>query len=78
MGAFSLFHWLIVFVILLLFFAVPVAIVVIVLVLGRSGKLSGNLVPCPDCNRLLSPLARTCPHCGRPLSPSSPSPPAPG
>ena len=26
-----------------------------------------NLVPCPDCGHLLSPLAETCPSCARPL-----------
>lgn len=26
-----------------------------------------NLVPCPDCGHLLSPLAETCVSCARPL-----------
>lgn len=27
------------------------------------------LIPCPDCDGLVSKLATLCPHCGRPLSP---------
>lgn len=27
------------------------------------------LIPCPDCENLVSKLATLCPHCGRPLEP---------
>ena len=27
-----------------------------------------NLLPCPDCGRLLSRQAITCPQCGRPMN----------
>ena len=26
-----------------------------------------NLIPCPDCDGLISPKARVCPHCGSPI-----------
>lgn len=28
---------------------------------------SRNLIPCPDCNGLISPKASVCPHCGAPV-----------
>ena len=30
-----------------------------------------SLIPCPDCDRLVSRLAKLCPGCGRPLTPQS-------
>jgi predicted amidophosphoribosyltransferase len=27
-----------------------------------------NLIPCPDCGRHVSRLAKSCPNCGRPFS----------
>ncbi len=34
---------------------------------------SRNLVPCPDCGRMLSKLAISCPQCGRPLQSPPPT-----
>jgi hypothetical protein len=69
MGAFSLFHWLILCVILL--GPIVVAVTVIILV-TRSAKSASpmrgpNLTSCPDCGQAVSRLAKACPHCGRPV-----------
>ena len=57
----------------LLCFAVICVIVALPLVLMTKKKPGGdeenpNLVPCPDCGRHVSRLAKACPNCGRPLS----------
>lgn len=31
---------------------------------GRTGGVSGNLVPCCHCNKLVAPHCTLCPHCG--------------
>jgi len=33
------------------------------------------LIPCPDCDHLVSKLATLCPECGRPLEPQRPASP---
>ena len=72
MGSFSALHLIILLCIVFMTLVVPVGIVVIVIILARRSQgPRANLVACPDCNRPLSPLARTCPHCGRPLSPTN-------
>lgn len=51
------------------------ALIAIVIVLARSKKTgldptqNPNLVPCPDCGRMVSRRAPSCPQCGRPLMP---------
>ena len=30
-------------------------------------SINSNLIPCPDCNDLISPKATICPHCGAPI-----------
>jgi uncharacterized protein YneF (UPF0154 family) len=39
--------------------------------LAAKAVQGGNLTPCPDCGRMLSPLAPACPQCGRPTKPES-------
>lgn len=34
----------------------------------RSDHAAENLIPCPDCRRMVSRLAQACPGCGRPLT----------
>ncbi len=44
---------------------------------GGSFQLVGknsNLIPCPDCGRMVSKLAKSCPRCGRPLESQPPVP----
>jgi hypothetical protein len=58
--------------ILLLFCAgvVVVALVVIAIVFiirAQQASNNSNLMPCPDCRRMLSRQAQSCPQCGRPL-----------
>ena len=49
-------------------------IVPVVLSLSSASKRAPapnpNLLPCPDCGRLLSRQAITCPQCGRPMQSS--------
>jgi hypothetical protein len=72
MGAFSLFHILILLVIAGLFIGVPMLIVL--LRVSANRKTGGmhdfnnpNLTPCPDCGKYVSRLAVTRPNYGRPL-----------
>jgi ribosomal protein S14 len=56
----------------LICFAVICAIVALPLLLLREkqpgeDEPNRNLVPCPDCGRHVSRLAKACPNCGRPL-----------
>jgi hypothetical protein len=47
------------------------AVVLIAALAGRNRAGSNpNLVPCPDCERMVSRHATACPQCGRPLPPS--------
>ncbi len=62
-----------------LILAVPLVVVVGVVVAvvasrSRGGGPAGNLIPCPDCGRMVSPHAVQCPQCGRPMQVSSPPP----
>jgi len=68
MGSVSVFHWLIISVVLFGFFAVPVAVVALVIWAVKL-KRGPNLESCPDCGGMVSRLANACPHCGRPLNP---------
>jgi hypothetical protein len=49
-------------------------VVPVVLILSSARKRAPapnpNLLPCPDCRRLLSRQAITCPQCGRPMQSS--------
>jgi hypothetical protein len=51
-----------------------VGVATVVLIAALSGRNRGqsnpNLVPCPDCGRMVSRHATACPQCGRPLPPS--------
>ncbi len=71
MGAMSLFHWLIVLIVLFVPLAVLIAVVVLIVVLFRPQRRSPNLVWCPDCRGMVSRSAPSCPHCGKPLTPSA-------
>jgi hypothetical protein len=53
--------------------ACPAVVVAAVLLAAKGGRgqPNPNLVPCPDCNRLVSRVAPACPHCGRPLPPAA-------
>ena len=39
---------------------------------SASRPSSSNLMPCPDCEHLVSIHASNCPQCGCPVSPPSP------
>ena len=52
-----------------------VALVVIVIAVAvtmrreqRDSRANPNLVPCPDCGRVISLAANACPGCGRPTT----------
>ena len=49
-------------------FVALVAVVTASVLTTRKQPDTSNLVPCPDCGRLVSRLAKACPQCGRPLS----------
>ena len=49
--------------------AIPVIAIFATLVYCKQ-KHNSNLIPCPDCGRRLSPLAKMCPNCGRPVEAS--------
>ncbi|MBI1899533.1 MAG: hypothetical protein HYS13_00285 [Planctomycetia bacterium] len=51
---------------------VVVVVTVVLLAVRRQGSpgASPNLVPCPDCGRLVSRAANACPGCGRPMTPT--------
>ncbi len=49
-------------------FVVPAALVAIILLLQKKPPPNPNLLPCPDCGRLISREAKSCPQCGRPMS----------
>jgi hypothetical protein len=51
--------------------AVVVVVVIVTTSKRRSSPANPNLVPCPDCGRHVSRLAKSCPNCGRPLSSGS-------
>jgi hypothetical protein len=60
--------WVIVVLALIVLFLLAVAVVAAVLLIAFSrSRTRGNLTPCPDCGRRLSPSAETCPQCGRPM-----------
>jgi hypothetical protein len=55
---------------------IPLAIVIGVLLASlaagkRTRPMNPNLIPCPDCGRLVSLRAKACPQCGCPLTPES-------
>jgi predicted amidophosphoribosyltransferase len=47
---------------------VAVVVVVVTTSKRRSSPANPNLLPCPDCGRHVSRLAKSCPNCGRPLA----------
>ena len=49
----------------------PVVAVVIIVILMRrnTSRPDADLLPCPDCGRMVSRQAASCPQCGRPLRP---------
>lgn len=51
--------------------AVVGVVVAVVASRSRGGRPAGNLIPCPDCGRMVSPHAVQCPQCGRPMQVSS-------
>ena len=61
--------WIVIIVLALLVLVVFAIAVVAALVLIQftRPRARGNLAPCPDCGRPLSPSAVTCPNCGRPM-----------
>jgi hypothetical protein len=54
---------------LIILSVVAIAVVVFLLTRSNSGAETNNpnLIPCPDCRRMVSRLAPACPGCGRPL-----------
>ena len=63
----------IIFVILAMLVA-PIMIVVIVVMVASSNKATQssnpNLMPCPNCQSMVSIHAASCPKCGSPLKPT--------
>ncbi|MBN2021597.1 MAG: hypothetical protein JW809_02280 [Pirellulales bacterium] len=47
---------------------VPVLVIVLVVVLAKSGRAGGAQRLCPHCRGPVTPRDLTCPHCGQPLS----------
>lgn len=43
------------------------AVVIAYIARSQSIGTGPNLMPCPECKRMISRLATTCPQCGHPL-----------